>query len=78
MQGNPYWPLNGPSFFSVLRFFGSVLPRCPKSGVGFGSNFAARMASRRRNRHSCHDFLLDGCFHCRSLQNLAQLKESSI
>ncbi len=46
MQGNPYWPLNGPSFYSVLRFFGSVLPRCLKSGVGIGSNFAARMASR--------------------------------
>jgi hypothetical protein len=24
MQRNPYWPLNGPSFFSVLRFRHSV------------------------------------------------------
>ena len=47
MQGNPYWPLNGPSFFSALKFVGCFLSRCPKSGVGFTSNLAARMASRR-------------------------------
>jgi len=46
MQGNPYWPLNGPSFLSVLKFLGCVLSRCPQSGFGFGSNLAARMASR--------------------------------
>src|SRR5271157_4208829 len=39
--------LIGPSVFSVLKFFRCVLSRCPKSGVGFGSNFAARMASRQ-------------------------------
>ena len=49
MQGNPYWPLNGPSFLSVLKFLGCVLSRCPQSGFGFGSNLAARMASRRPN-----------------------------
>lgn len=27
MQGNPYWPLNGPSFFSSQQnSFGAVLP----------------------------------------------------
>jgi hypothetical protein len=48
MQRNPYWPLNGPSFSSsVPRFRRSVLSLRTKVAVGFGSNFAARMASRR-------------------------------
>jgi len=46
MQRNPYWPLKGPSFFSVLKFLRCVFFRSTKGGVGFGSNFAARMASR--------------------------------
>lgn len=49
MQRNPYWPLKGPSFFSVLKFRRFVLPRCTKVDIGFGSNFAVRMASRRPN-----------------------------
>ncbi len=51
MQRNPYWPLKGPSFFV---FLGAETPslcflfsRCARDDVGFGSNFAARMASRR-------------------------------
>ena len=48
MQRNPYWPLNGPSFFSTIDI--------PSQGIALtvqvaqsasGSNFAARMASRR-------------------------------
>ncbi len=49
MQRNPYWPLNGPSFFLGARFGSCVFSRCTKVAVGFGSNFAARMASRRPN-----------------------------
>src|SRR6266436_2547017 len=47
MRRNPYWPLKGPSSFSVLTFRRCVFSRCTKSEVGFGSNFAARMASRQ-------------------------------
>jgi hypothetical protein len=48
MQRNPYWPLNGPSFFldhrdSAIVYFTHWASRA----VGSGSNFAARMASRR-------------------------------
>ncbi len=49
MQRNPYRPLKGPSFFSVLRFRRLCFFRFTKVAVGFGSNFAARMASRRPN-----------------------------
>jgi hypothetical protein len=50
MQRNPYWPLNGPSFFSVLEFLRCVFFfAAAKGGVGFGPNLAARMASRRPN-----------------------------
>jgi hypothetical protein len=38
MQSNPYWPLNGPSFFSALRFRRCVFSRRTKGDVGFGSN----------------------------------------
>jgi len=47
MQRNPYWPLKGSSFFSVLTFRRCVFSRYTKGEVGFGPNFAARMASRR-------------------------------
>jgi hypothetical protein len=47
IQRNPCWPLNGPSFLSVLRFCCGVTSRCSKNVVGFGPNFAARMASRQ-------------------------------
>jgi hypothetical protein len=47
MQRNPYWPLNGPSFFSVPRFRRCIFSRSAKVAVGFGSNFTARMASRQ-------------------------------
>jgi hypothetical protein len=47
---NPYWDLKAPNF-SVLRFRRCVFPRCPKSGVAFAPNFAARKARRRtRNK----------------------------
>src|SRR5271169_2200664 len=49
MHGNPYWPLNGPSFFSVPEFRRCFLPPCMKVDVGSRSNFAVRMASRRPN-----------------------------
>jgi hypothetical protein len=49
MQRNPYWPLNGPPFVSGLKFRRCVLSPCMKVDVGFGSNFAVRMASRRPN-----------------------------
>jgi hypothetical protein len=47
MQRNPYWPLNGPSFFSTTE----IPSRCISLTVqvttsASGSNFAARMASR--------------------------------
>src|SRR5258708_37608496 len=40
MQRNPYWPLNGPSFFfdhrdSVTAYF----THCPSRAVGFGLKF---------------------------------------
>jgi hypothetical protein len=54
MQRNPYWPLNGPSFFSVPRFRRCIFSRCAKVAVGFGSNFTARMASRRPNFPNKH------------------------
>jgi hypothetical protein len=46
MQRNPYWPLNGPSFFSTTE----ILSQCVSLTVqvaqsALGSNFAARMAS---------------------------------
>ena len=44
MQGNPYWPLKGPSFFESLMFRGCVLLSLHERRVGFRSNFAARMA----------------------------------
>jgi len=48
VQRNPYWPLNGPSFFSTTE----IPPSCISLTVqvarsASGSNFAARMASRR-------------------------------
>jgi hypothetical protein len=48
MQRNPYWPLNGPSFFSTTE----IPSQCISLTVqvvqsASGSNFAARMASRR-------------------------------
>jgi hypothetical protein len=39
MQRNPYWPLNGPSFFSVPRFRRCVFSRSTKVAVGFGVKF---------------------------------------
>jgi hypothetical protein len=57
MQRNPYWPLNGPSFFSVPNFLGCVLTRCPESSVGIGSNFASRMASRWPNLSKKREFI---------------------
>jgi hypothetical protein len=41
------WPLNGPSFFLVRRFRHRNSSHYSKSVVGFGPNFAARMASRQ-------------------------------
>jgi hypothetical protein len=48
MQRNPYWPLNGHSFFSTSE----IPSRCISLAdqvvqSASGSNFAARMASRR-------------------------------
>ena len=40
MQRNPYWPLNGPSFFAVLIFRRGVFSRCTKVGFGFGQKFS--------------------------------------
>jgi hypothetical protein len=48
MQSNPYWPLNGPSFFSTTEIPSrciSCTVQVPRSASG--SNFAARRASRR-------------------------------
>ncbi len=48
MQRNPYWPLNGPSFFSTTEIPSlciSLTVQVTESASG--SNFAARMASRR-------------------------------
>jgi hypothetical protein len=48
MQRNPYWPLNGPSFFSTIEIPSlciSLTVQVAQSASG--SNFAARMASRR-------------------------------
>jgi hypothetical protein len=39
MQRNPYWPLKGPSFFSLLRFCGFVYSCCPQSDVSSGAKF---------------------------------------
>lgn len=50
MQRNPYWPPNGPSFFSVLRFRRFVFSPCQKGKVGFEPTFAARVASRHLRR----------------------------
>jgi len=58
MQRNPYWPPNGPSFFSVPRFRRCIFSRCAKVAAGFGSNFTARMASRRPNFPNKHRGLL--------------------
>jgi hypothetical protein len=58
VQRNPYWPLNGPSFFAMLKFRRGVFSRCTKVGFGFGSNLAARMASRRPNIPEKQDFKL--------------------
>jgi hypothetical protein len=47
MQGNPCWPLDGPSFFSTTEIPSqcvSLTVRVAQSASG--SNFAARMASR--------------------------------
>jgi hypothetical protein len=47
MQRNPYWPLNGPSFFSTSEIPSqriSLTVQVAQSASG--SNFAARMASR--------------------------------
>jgi hypothetical protein len=46
IQRNPCWPLNGPSFSSCLDSIVVLLPGARKTVVGFGSNFAVRMASR--------------------------------
>jgi len=48
MQRNPYWPLNGPSFFSTTE----IPSQCISLTLliaqsASGSNFAERMASRR-------------------------------
>jgi hypothetical protein len=48
MQGNPYWPLNGPLFLPSLRDSSSVC-LVSVSNVGFGTNSAARLASRHLN-----------------------------
>ena len=48
MQRNPYWPLDGLSFFSTIEI--PSLCICLPVQVAqsaSGSNFAARMASRR-------------------------------
>ena len=58
MHRNPYWPLNGPSFLSVLQFRRFFLSRWIKIDVGFGSNFAARMASRSLDRRVRHPYPL--------------------
>jgi hypothetical protein len=48
MQRNPYWPLNGPSFFLTTEIPSqriSLTTQVAQSASG--SNFAARMARRR-------------------------------
>ena len=48
MQRNPYWPLNGPSFFSTTEIPSlciSLTVQVAQSASG--ANLAARMASRR-------------------------------
>jgi len=48
MQRNPFWALNGPSFFSTIEIPSlciSLTVQVAQSASG--SNFAARMASRR-------------------------------
>jgi hypothetical protein len=48
MQRNPYWPLNGPSFFSTIEIPSQCISLTGQvAQSALGSNFAARMASRR-------------------------------
>ncbi len=48
MQRNPYWPLNGPSFFSTIEIPSQCISLTVQvAQSASGSNFAARMASRR-------------------------------
>jgi hypothetical protein len=43
MQRNPYWPLNGPSFFSTTEIpFTVYFTHCPGRAVGFGLKFSRR------------------------------------
>ena len=47
MQRNPYWPLNGPSFFSTTEMPSQCVSLTVQvAQSASGSNFAARMASR--------------------------------
>ncbi len=49
MQRNPYWPLNGPSFFSTSESPSQCISLTVQvAQSALGSNFAARMASRRK------------------------------
>ena len=49
IQRNPYWPLNGPSFFLPLRFLrGGFSPTTLDTKLASGPNLAARMAAKAR------------------------------
>ena len=39
MQRNPYWPLNGPSFFLTTEIPSVYFTHCPSCTVGFGLKF---------------------------------------
>jgi len=48
MRRNPYWPLNGPSFFSTTEIPSQCISLTVQvAQSASGSNFAARVASRR-------------------------------
>jgi len=48
MPSNPCWPLNGPSFFSTSEIPSECISLTVQvAQLALGSNFAARMASRR-------------------------------
>jgi hypothetical protein len=81
MQRNSYCSLKAPSeiprFLLPLRFqISGILAHCPRSRVGFGPQFAARMASRssdltlKLTNHLCHRSLLLGRSQTSSLVNL--------